>query len=360
MYHRYDHGGNVLDYARQLGCTLTDIADFSASINPLGMSSMARKSLICSLDSLLHYPDSSHHDLKHALAHYHAIPSSSIVIANGSTEIIYHLPAMLPGRKALIVSPSFSEYVRALNQHHWESEHFILSPENNFAIDLNALEHALSQGIDVLYLCNPGNPNGTLYPLILIEKIYSLCIACGTFLVLDEAFMDFCEEASAKHIIVKGDNGMVLRSMTKFYAIPGLRLGYALASQNLVERLDSMGGPWSVNTLALEAGVASLKDQDYHTRTLDYIRQERRMLFEQLSAFKQFKVYPSNTNFLLVEITDKMSSMELKERLIHHHILIRDCSTFMGLSGRFFRIAINSTEQNQYLLDSLRRVLGSR
>jgi len=357
MYHRYDHGGNVLDYARQLGCNVSDIADFSASINPLGISSMARKALICSLDALVHYPDSSHAELKRTLARHHAIPSSSIVVANGSTEIIYHLPAMLPGNKALIISPSFSEYVRALSQHHWETEHFILSPEHDFEIDLQALEQALSEGFDALYLCNPGNPNGTLYPLQTIEKIYSLCIATGTFFVLDEAFMDFCEDASAKQVIVKGDNGIILRSMTKFYAIPGLRLGYAIASQNLVERLDTMGGPWSVNTLALEAGAAALKDHAYQERTLEYIRQERRILFEQLSQIKHLKIYPSNTNFLLVEIKEGMSSLELKERMIHHRILIRDCSTFMGLSARFFRIAINSAEQNQQLLVALRRIL---
>lgn len=358
MYHRYDHGGNVFDYARQLGLPVAELMDFSASINPLGLSSFARKALICSLDSLVHYPDSSHKELKHALSLHHTVPPNSIVIANGSTEIIYHLPAMLPGRKALIISPSFSEYVRALNQHHWESEHFILSPENNFAIDLTALEHKLATGIDALYLCNPGNPNGILYPLSLIEKIYSLCIAAGTFFVIDEAFMDFCEEASAKHIIVSGDNGIVIRSMTKFYAIPGLRLGYALASQNLVERLDAMGGPWSVNTLALEAATASLKDKDYQNRTLDYIRQQRRKIFEQLSQFKQLKLYPSNTNYLLVELKNQISATELKERLLNHRILIRDCSTFMGLSSKFFRIAINSEEQNKKLCDSMNRVLS--
>ncbi len=359
MSHRYDHGGNVFDYARQLGCAPNEIADFSASINPLGISSMARKALICNLDNLTHYPDCSHRELKHALAGYHKIPVSSLLIANGSTEIMYHLPAMLPGNRALIISPSFSEYVRALSQHHWETKHFILSPENNFAIDLTALEHALAEGVDALYLCNPGNPNGTLYPQAVVEKIYSLCIAAGTFLVLDEAFMDFCEEASAKQWIAKGDNGIILRSMTKFFGIPGLRLGYAIASATLAERLDAMGGPWSVNTLALVAGTASLHDRDYREQTLEFIRLERRYLFQRLSEFKQLKVYPSSTNFLLVELTDGMSSMELKERLIHHRVLIRDCSTFLGLSGRFFRCAINSREENQRLLEALRRVLTS-
>ena len=160
-------------------------------------------------------------------------------------------------------------YVRALVQKDWETRHFILTPEDNFSIDLAALEHTLAEGYDALYLCNPGNPSGTLYPLPVIEKIYSLCSASGTFLVLDEAFMDFCETSSAKHDIVTGNNGIVLRSMTKFFGIPGLRLGYALAGTTMAERLDAVGGPWSVNTLALTAGVAALGDTGHNQQTIE-------------------------------------------------------------------------------------------
>ena len=357
MSHTYDHGGNVFDVARLLGVAPDDIADFSASINPLGMSAMVKKAIICSMDSLVHYPDSSHYELKQALASYHGVSSSHIVIANGSTELIYHLPAMLHGTRALIVSPSFSEYVRALSQQHWEAHHFILNHENNFLLDLEALTETLAEGYDALYLCNPANPGGTLYPLRVIEQVYSLCIASGTFLVLDEAFMDFCEETSAKHFMVKRDNGIVLRSMTKFFGIPGLRLGYAITSSTLAERLDAMGGPWSVNTLALAAGTAALHDADHNHKTLEYIRQERRSLFEKLSEFKQLKVFPSSTNYLLLQITDGMSSLEVRKRLMHQRILVRDCATFMGLSSQFIRIAVRTAEENERLLRGLQGVL---
>lgn len=357
MSHTYDHGGNVFDVARQLGVAPADIADFSASINPLGLSSMVRKAIICSLDSLVHYPDSSHTELKQALAGHHGLSPAQIVVANGSTELIYHLPAMLPGTRALIVSPSFSEYVRALGQQHWEARHFILNHENNFSLDLEALEQTLAEGYDALYLCNPANPGGTLYPLEIIEQVNSLCIASGTFLVLDEAFMDFCEEASAKHFMVKGDNGIVLRSMTKFFGIPGLRLGYAIADSTLAERLDAMGGPWSVNTLALAAGVAALQDTEHNQSTIEYIRRERRNLLDRLSELKQLKVYPSSVNFLLAEITDGMSATELRDRLIQQRLLIRDCTNFMGLTPQFFRIAVRTTEENECLLKALKSVL---
>jgi threonine-phosphate decarboxylase len=359
MSHTYDHGGNIFAVARTLGVAVDQMLDFSASINPLGMSPMVRKALICSLDSLVHYPDTTHNEFKQALAHYHRLSPVHFSVANGSTELIYHLPSMLHGKhgkKALIVSPSFSEYVRSLSQHQWEAQHFILSPDNNFAIDTDRLESALAEGFDALYVCNPGNPNGTLYPRRVIEKIYSICLAAGTFLVLDEAFMDFCEDASAKGIIIHSDNAIVLRSMTKYFGIPGLRLGYAICNATLAERLDVMGGPWSVNTLALASGTAALGDIQHNKDTLEFIRQERRTLFESLIQLPQLRLYPSSVNYLLVEIKEGMTARELKERLLPRRIMIRDCSTFMGLSNQFFRVAVRSHEDNQRLLETLHRI----
>jgi threonine-phosphate decarboxylase len=169
--------------------------------------------------------------------------------------------------------------------------------------------------------------------------------------------MDFCEDSFAKHFIVKGDNGIVLRSMTKFFGIPGLRLGYALSSSTMAERLDAMGGPWSVNTLALAAGVAALQDSEHNLRTVEYIRQERHNLYDCLTELKQLKVYPSSANFILVEIIDGMSAMELRDRLMNQRMLIRDCSNFLGLSPRFFRIAVRTTEENERLVEALKRIL---
>lgn len=358
MSHNFDHGGNIFTTARTLGISPDSLIDFSASINPLGMSPMAHKALVCSLDSLAHYPDSSHYELKQSLAHYHNLSSANFAIANGSTELIYNLPAMLPGKRALIIAPAFSEYVRSLNQHHWEIQHFVLTPENNFAIDTEKLERALAEGVDALYLCNPGSPNGCLHPQRVIEQVYTLCLAAGAFMVLDEAFMDFCEEASAKHIVVHSDNSIVLRSMTKFFGIPGLRLGYAIGNPTLTEHLDAMGGPWSVNTLAQAAGVATLLDREHNQHTLEYIQQERHNLFQKLEQFPQFKVYPSSVNYLLVEIKHGLTARELRELLMQQRILIRDCSSFMGLSDRFFRIAIRTNEENQRLLECLNRILN--
>ncbi|MBC7962305.1 MAG: threonine-phosphate decarboxylase [Steroidobacteraceae bacterium] len=353
----YDHGGNVFTAARMLGVSPADMTDFSASINPLGISLLVRKALIRSLDNLVHYPDSSQRELKQALAHYHNLSPENFAVANGSTELIYNLPAMLPGKKALIISPSFSEYVRALNQHHWQIQHFILTPESNFSIDTGQLELALAGGINVLYLCNPGNPNGSLHSRQTVEQVYELCLAAGVFMVLDEAFMDFCEEASSKHFVAQSENAIVLRSMTKFFGIPGLRLGYAIGDATLTEQLDAMGGPWSVNTLAQAAGSAALQDSAHNRLTLEFIRRERSDLIQKLEQFPQLRVYPSSVNYLLVEIKEGLTAGELRERLLQQRILIRDCSSFMGLTKRFFRIAIRTGQENRRLLECLRGIL---
>ena len=357
MSNSYDHGGTVFTVARTLGVTPGEILDFSASINPLGMSPLVRVALIRSIDNLVHYPDTSHLELKHALAEYHRLPVHSFTIANGSTELIYNLPALLPGKKALIISPSFSEYVRALKQHGWEAEHFVLTPENNFAINIDLLERAVAGGVDALFFCNPGNPSGILYPQSVVEAIFRLCLSAGIFLVLDEAFMDFCEEGSAKQMVAGCDTTIILRSMTKYFAIPGVRLGYAICNEPLAERLGTMGGPWSVNTLALAAGVVALQDSRHNQDTLTFIRRERSTLYEQLSQMPQLKLYPSSANYLLIELLNGQTAGEIKGKLLSHRILIRDCASFTGLTDRFFRIAVRTREENTLLIENLGRIV---
>ena len=358
MSRSFDHGGNIFSVAQQCGVQPSEIADFSDSINPLGLSPRVKTAIIDALDSLIHYPDNSHCELNHALADYHGLSPANLVIANGSTELIYQIPVLLQGRKALIISPSFSEYLQALTQCGWESDHFLLSPADNFQLDLKSLEQTLCKGYDALYLCNPANPGGTLYPLQMIEQVCRLCSSSGTFLVLDEAFIDFCEDGSARHFVVNHDNCIVLRSMTKFFGIPGLRLGYSISCSSLAERLGARSVPWSVNTLAQVAGVAALNDSEHNHRTLEYIRTERLSLCEKLAEFRQFKVYPTSTNFLLIEITGTMTSSELRNRLLLHRIMIRDCSSFIGLSAHFFRIAVRTTEENTRLLAALESIFN--
>jgi threonine-phosphate decarboxylase len=352
----FDHGGNIFSVARSLGVSPEDILDFSASINPLGFADGVKQRVSAAFDSVMHYPDSDATELKKALSLFHGVNDTQIIVANGSTELIYLLPRLIGGKRGLVVAPAFSEYAKALISAGMEVHYLKLDPEDGFHFSADMLEKSLSEGYDMMFLCNPGNPAGNLISRSVIREALDLCRAAGTFLVLDEAFMDFSEPDSAKSIVVNDGNGIVLRSMTKFYAIPGLRVGYALGSSGLVGTLRSLRGPWSVNTLAQIAAVASLSDESHVRRTSTFVENERTYLTDELARIGALKIYPSTANYLLIKIEKNISAGKLRLELMKRFILIRDCSNFEGLNGEFFRIAVRKREENEKLLDSLREI----
>lgn len=356
MNHTSNHGGNVIAMARNLGLRPEDILDFSASINPLGPPSGVWEAIRDAFDRLVHYPDSEATELLHALARYHGIAPENICAANGSTELIYLLPRLAQGSRALVVAPPFSEYARALVREGWDYDYFILRSEDDFAISRSRLESELRKGYDLLFLCNPGNPTGRLLTIPEVDEIVTCCMETGTFLALDEAFIDFCEDESAKHTVCSSGNGIVLRSMTKFFAIPGLRLGYAIGSKDVIANLATMREPWSVNTLAQVAGVAALADIDYPVRTRQYVGMERERLTAGLREIPGLKPYPSAANYLLIEIIAGPDASQLQRLLLEDRILIRGCGNFHGLDDRFFRVAVRTTGENELILRALRRI----
>ncbi|GFO65955.1 threonine-phosphate decarboxylase CobD [Geomonas paludis] len=350
----HEHGGNVFAVARNLGLAPERIIDFSASINPLGMAPGVREALTQSLDRLLHYPDKGAAELKQALAAYHGVDPAQIAVANGSTELIHLLPRTFPGRKALVVAPAFAEYALALERAGWHIDYFTLSPDVDFALDTAALGERLKAGYDMLFLCNPGNPAGNLLPLHDVTRVIDLCRESGTFLVLDEAFIDFCEEESAKHLVRGNPRAVLLRSMTKFFGIPGLRLGYAIAAAETVAQIVAQQDPWNVNTAAQVAGIASLADEGYCVRTRSYIDEERARLAAALAEIPGLQVFSGRANYLLVRILRQgVSARLLREALLAKGILIRDCGNFQGLDASFFRVAVRLEGEDDLLLRAL-------
>jgi threonine-phosphate decarboxylase len=347
------HGGNVFACARSLGIQPCDILDFSANINPLGPAQGVRDALMDAYATLVHYPDSDCTGLREALAHCHGLKPSNFCVANGSTELIYLLPRLVSGKRPLVIAPSFSEYAGAFARDGCAVGYLVLEWSAGFALDQERIEERLGEGFDICIIGNPGNPTGRLYPLAEIEGLYCLCRAAGCLLVVDEAFMDFCEEDSANHFACSHEGILLLRSMTKFHALPGLRLGYAIASEGIIERLMQIREPWSVNTPAQAAGEASLRDVDYAVATRKVIAAERSHLSAGLAAIPGLRPYPSAVNFLLVEIVQGPTAEELARRLVPERILIRDCANFNGLHDRFFRVAVRGRGENERLLGAL-------
>lgn len=358
MTSTFDHGGTVFAVARDLGVRPEDLLDFSASINPLGPAPGVREAVTAAFDRLVHYPDSQAVELREALARHHGLPPECICVANGSTELIYLLPRLAGGRRGLVVSPPFSEYARSLTLAGWEVGYLDLSPEDGFVLSEALLDQRLAEGWDLLFLANPGNPTGSLIPRNEMVRIHRLCRAHGVFLAVDEAFMDFREEESVTGQLARLGGGVVLRSLTKFHAIPGLRLGFAVAAQEDAIRLTEQRAPWSVNTLAQAAGIATLADGEYAARTRRLVEEERAVLAAGLAAIPGVRVYPSAANYLLAELTVGPSVPELAGALLRQRILIRDCSSFRGLGDRFFRVAVRSRADNECLLAALASVFS--
>ena len=359
MSHSFGHGGTIHAVSRSMGVPTGELLDFSASINPLGPPPGVRQAVMNAFDQVVHYPDPEVTELRQALARRYCLPLENLRVANGSTELIHLLPRLFSGRRALIVAPPFSEYAAALEQGGWEVQYFFLAPEDGFDLSLTKLAESLAGGFDLLVIANPGNPTGALVPLEKITRLLELCRNRGTVPVIDEAFMDFCQEESAVSTLLEDGRGVILRSLTKFFALPGLRLGYAIGATGIIRRLGELIPPWSVGSLAQAAGLAALADDDYPQRTLHLIADERVFLSSSIARLPGMHPYPSAANYLLIRRTSGASVATLRGRLLHQGILIRDCGNFPALSGHFFRVAVRSRAENERLLAVLATALGA-
>lgn len=352
------HGGNVYEIALGLGCAPESILDYSASINPLGPPPGMWEHVLPSLHRVEHYPDIHNRALVDSLADFHGLSRGRIVAGNGSTELIYWLPKAFRLRRAVMVLPAFTEYRRAFEIQEVELRKVFTRPENNFQPTIHELEKAL-EGFspDALLLTNPGSPAGTLLPRDVrqwaLEKSRKLSFLC----VVDEVFVDFCEEESLKTFAGEFDRLVLIRSMTKFYGVPGLRIGYLFASKELAERMRGFLPPWSVNTLAQMAGKYCLGLEEYRRETLSLIERERAHMAGVLGGLKGCRVFPAAANFLLMKLPDSLppAGVLRNDLLNSRRVLVRDCSSFEGMNDRYVRLAVRLPEQNRRVLDGIAR-----
>jgi threonine-phosphate decarboxylase len=355
------HGGNIYEIARQYGKKPDKLIDFSASINPLGLSKRAEKKIKANLSSIVHYPDDEGFLVKKVLAEYHGLPEENFLIGAGSTEFIYAFPQVLKIRRALIVTPTFSEYENALESfggERIEMHYFETTEEDGFEINVGSLISALLLGYDALYICNPNNPTGVLTEREDLLKILKITEREKIWFILDEAFIDFVEKESLKKEAASSWRLIIMRSLTKFFALPGLRIGYLISHPQIIAEFKRKREPWRVNALAQIAAVESLQDKNYIQKTKELIAQEKERLIQGLRAIPGFIPYPGKANFLLVQIHPHLylTAAELKEMLITEGILIRDCRSFHHLGPFFFRLAIRSPRENNRLLKALQKI----
>jgi threonine-phosphate decarboxylase len=357
------HGGNVYEVASQLGCAPEHILDYSASINPLGPPPGLWEALSAVFNRVQHYPDIRNSSLLEKLAGYHGLPSDMITVGNGSTELIYLLPRALRIHKAVVVLPTFSEYGKAFDLQGVELHKLITSPDANFQPTVEQLDAVCRKvSPEAILFTNPGSPAGTLFQPAVREWIVQKSRHNRFFCLVDEVFADFCEQESLKTFIESSPGLVLIRSMTKFYGIPGLRLGYLLTSGGVAAEVRNLVPPWSVNTLAQIAGSYSFDQRAYREETLRLVESERNWLTSELKDLKAFQVFPGRANYLLMKLDHGLPSAAVlcRDLIASDRILIRDCSSFEGLDDRYVRVAIRLPEENRRLLGCLRRWIGSR
>ena len=350
------HGGDVYHLARTLGLELDDLLDFSANINPLGFPPGLTGAVQGAMREIVHYPDRRSLNLRAALAAYHHLTPEEILVGNGSTELIYLVARALRPRRGLIVTPAFSEYEHALNLARVPVVFHPTGESTNFSLQ----EVPELQAGDLVFLAHPASPSGVLLDPDLFLRVAAGVEAAGAYLLLDEAVVDFVEEASLKIHLGRFPRLMILRSFTKFFGIPGMRLGFLLGAPELVAHLSGEQEPWSVNTMAQAMGRACLADLDYMSRTRTLIAKEREFLLHRLAALPGLTPFPSAVNYLLVKLTRPgMTAARLRQQMLAHRIVIRDASNFRGLDERFFRIAVRGRKENERLLKALEQCLNS-
>jgi len=353
------HGGDLRSLAREAGCGVREILDFSANINPIGPPSAVQHALRRSLDLLVHYPDPWAGDLARAVARDRGCAPESLVFANGTSDLLYRLPALLDVTRAVIPVPAYIDYGHACSQAGLPVHWLELEAENHFALDLESLERILTAG-DLCIIGQPNNPTGQFCdPDALLDLVRA---HAEVHFLVDEAFVDFVE--GGQSVAGRAANLITLCSLTKILALPGLRLGYLVAESTFCQRLRSLIGPWAVNSLAQAAGLAAVGDEEFFVQARTLIQQERARLFSSLQALPGVTPVASRANFILVRLDRNRTGTEaraLADRLLHsHRIAIRVCDNYQGLDDSWFRVAVRTAEDNARLLAGLEEVLGSR
>ncbi|RJQ27913.1 MAG: threonine-phosphate decarboxylase [Peptococcaceae bacterium] len=354
------HGGNLTRAALKYGFQPDQFVDFSSNINPLGPPPAVPAAVTANLDRICHYPDPDCAELRGVLAGYLRTRPGYLLMGNGTAELIYLLVRVVKRRRALIPVPTFSEYGLAVLSLHGLVRELPMAADDGFDLPLQQVLDALP-GADILFLCNPNNPTGRLIPPESMREILEFARNKEIMVVVDEAFMDFVpdgERFSVLRLVGRYPNLVVLYSLTKFFGIPGLRLGALAATENLVSQMACARDPWSVNVLAQVAGVAALRDREHMDTTRKLIQTEKRFLFAGLSGLPGIKPLPGAANFLLVDIGESgFTSDNLAELTGRRGVLIRDCKSFSGLAGQYIRLAVRTRPENEKLLQVMRQIL---
>lgn len=359
------HGGRLSAAAAANNLEPEEILDFSANINFLGPPPILISAIRENAGKIANYPEINSSSLKKLIAERHGLQAEMVTVANGAAEMIYQLTKVLKPEKVMVIDPTFSEYELAAKSVGSEIEHFKLNSSAAFKFKIEDLLNSLNKEIELLFFCNPNNPTASLKKAAELEILIKKAAEKEITVVIDEAFVDFLDEVESYttvNLLGKYKNLVILKSMTKIFAIPGLRLGYALSSKKLSLELEEKRDPWSVNYFSQLAGEIIFSGaeeiEEYLKISREKIAEERNYLYQKLSKIEKLKVYPPAANYIFIDISaSAYRSSRLKKLLAEEAILIRNCDSYHGLQDDFIRVAVKDRESNNLLLEKLKNLL---
>ena len=355
MY-EYTHGGNALFEGENQG-----IIDLSANINPLGVPSAVLQAITDEFVNLSSYPDSSSTKLRQSIANYEQLYPDWVFCGNGASDIIFRLPRAIKARKVLVTAPTFSDYERAALSYGAQVTRHKLLPADGFQVTESLINEVEESRPDLVFICNPNNPTGAVTSSALIKQLLHSAKQQNTYVVIDECFMDFvidAASASSVKLLEQYPNLLILKAFTKIFALPGIRLGYALTTNSqLIEGLYYHGSDWPVSNLAQAAGIAALSDaQQYICEAQSFVREQRQSLQSGLVELG-FQVFPSQANYVFIK---NPHPFDLAAELNHRGIRIRSCANYHGLADNYYRIAVSNQAHNELLLQTIHSIINEQ
>lgn len=354
---KINHGANLFELSKSLNCSIDEFKDFSSNINPFGVSQKSIQKLSQNLDKASIYPDPKYKNLKKNISTYCKCNSENLLLGSGASSFISAFIKILSPKKSLIITPAYSEYEKELKKINSEIFKYSLSSKNDFKIDVNeVIDYINKNYIDVIIICNPNNPTGSI---LLRKEIKEVLDRTKSSIIIDETYIEFTDtnKYSCINLCDTDDRIFVIRSTSKFFACPGIRLGYSVTSnigvKDYFEKYCNI--LWDINIFADIMGQEMFLDEDYQRQTFEQISLQREFIHKELSDISCFKPYKTYGNFILVEIKNSnIKSFELYNYLLKRKMIIRDCSSFEDLGENYFRICILKKEDNINLINAIK------